>query len=153
VADSIRKDAWDEMMNRLATITTANGYNYSPRICKTEDEAYNDTGAVSLWCVIGDEEPVEKLGIGGHVPLMLTLIVRAYIRKQASHDSLIVTQEKALQDVRNAVFASRANWRANADVTLEGLDTCETDEGSGAFKGLAFFSQPFGLTYVGGPTW
>lgn len=153
MADSIRKDAWDEMMTRLAAITTGNGYNFSPRICKTEEEAYNATDKVALWCVIGDEEPTEPLGVGGHVPLILSLEVRGYIRKQGAHDTLIETQEKAIQDVRNVVFANRANWRANAKITLQGMDTCETDEGVGSFKGMAFFSQPFGFTYTGGPTW
>jgi hypothetical protein len=151
MADSVRLDVYQAVMTRLATITTGNGYNLSPKICLTQPAAETSTDKVSLFVTFGDEQ-FEPLGAtGGGVACAFYISVHGYIRQLKDSDRITVT-EQAIQDVRNCMMANYTGWRS-AGATLVSPDVCETDEGILAYDGLAFFTQPFLFTYNGGPTW
>ncbi len=154
MADSVRQKCYDEILSRLRSISTAAGYNSDPGVYDSQKAAHTAQDAISLWVTFGDELfDLPQRTLGGGQPATLTLQVHGYCRRQADRDGLVALQEQAIQDVRNAAQASLENWRANTAATLQGFDTCETDEGVLSFDGMAFFTQPLILSYVAGPTW
>ena len=154
MADSVRKKIYDELVSRLGNIASASGYNTDPGVYDDQQAAHTAHDVVSLWVTFGEESfDLPQRTLGGGQPATLVMQVHGYCRKQADRDSLVALQEQALQDIRNAIQVDFGDWKANAGVTMQGFDTCETDEGVLAFDGLAFISQPLVLSYVAGPTW
>jgi len=152
MADSVRLDIHQELMTRLATITTDNGYNHNVGRYYSQPDAEKATDTVALWVTFGPEEMGDPKHLGGGQPCVVTLQIHGYVRKRTTAN-LVTALEQAIQDVRNAVNGNYANWKSNAGAAFIGFDTCETDEGILAYDGLGFFTQPLLFTYNAGPTW
>ena len=152
MAKSVRQKVYEAALARLEQIQRASGYNTQPLVCAHQTEAWSALESVAIWVVWGSEEfGLDDRTVGGGQSAVCTLLISAYVRKDAGN--LIVLMEQALQDVRNAMESSYADWQTNCGATLRSLDMCETDQGEIAHEGRAMFTQPFVFEYRGGPTW
>ncbi len=151
MANSTRQKIRAEIATRLAAITTANGYSTNFTVYDDQLEAQGSTDIVAAWVTFGDEEgDLGARALSGDQPMVVVLQVSAYLRKATD---LVTLQENALQDLRNKMQTSLKAWRSTTGATMTGYDTCETDEGTLAFKNLAVFTQGMVFTYKAGPTW
>jgi len=153
VANSARQKVYDEVKARIEAIAAGDSYDTTPVIYADMAESFSADSEVAIWVEYGEETPDnERFTLSGGGPVVLELVINILVRN-TTRGTVMTTANNALQDVRNALYASHEDYHDDTGAWFRGLDACTTDEGSLSFDGMVLFSQPAVFAYAAGPTW